>query len=135
MKKLFILLLFLIPFIGFSQSNSNDQVFLAVEQMPQFPGGDAKLFEYLQSNVAYPPEARTNGVEGTVYVSFVISRDGSVEDIKVLKSVDSFLDTEAIRVIASMPKWKPGYQNGKLAKVQYQVPIKFKITEPAKKNK
>lgn len=135
MKKLFIFLLLLIPLFGMSQSNSDNQVFLSVEQMPEYPGGEEQLFKFIQTNLLYPSDARAKNITGIVYVAFVVGKEGLVEDIKILKSVDPALDVEAMRVIKLLPKWKPGYQNGKAARVQYQVPIKFKITEPLKENK
>ncbi len=104
-----------------------NKVFDVVEQMPEFPGGQAALMEYLSKNVKYPVVAQENGVQGRVVVSFVVERDGSVTDVQVVKSVDPSLDREAVRVISSMPKWIPGKQNGQAVRVKYNVPVSFRL--------
>lgn len=103
------------------------KVFDVVEQMPSFPGGTAALMQYLGSNVKYPVVAQENGVQGRVVVSFVVERDGSITDVKVVRSVDPSLDKEAARVVQSMPKWIPGKQNGQTVRVKYNVPVAFKL--------
>lgn len=103
------------------------KVFDVVEQMPQFPGGQAALLEYLSKNVKYPVVAEENGVQGRVIVTFVVERDGSITDVKVVKSVDASLDKEAKRVVASMPHWIPGKQNGSAVRVKYTVPVTFRL--------
>lgn len=104
-----------------------EKVFDVVEQMPQFPGGDAALFEYLSTHIKYPTIAEENGVQGRVIVTFVVERDGSITDVKVVKSVDPSLDKEASRVVAGMPKWIPGKQNGSAVRVKYTVPVTFRL--------
>lgn len=104
-----------------------NKVFDVVEQMPSFPGGDAALMEYLSKNVKYPVVAQENGVQGRVIVTFVVERDGSVTDVKVVRSVDPSLDREASRVISSMPRWIPGKQNGSAVRVKYTVPVTFRL--------
>jgi len=104
-----------------------EKVFDVVEQMPQFPGGDAALFEYLSTHIKYPTIAEENGVQGRVIVTFVVERDGSITDVKVVKSVDPSLDKEASRVVAGMPKWIPGKQNGSAVRVMYTVPVTFRL--------
>ncbi len=104
-----------------------DKVLFGAEVNPEFPGGDPKLYQYLNSEMHYPEFERDNRVEGTVYLSFVINRDGAVDEIKVLRSVDNFLDAEAVRVLKKMPKWKPGKQNGNPVRVQMSIPVKFEI--------
>lgn len=104
-----------------------EKVFDFVEQMPQFPGGDAALFEYLSTHIKYPTIAEENGVQGRVIVTFVVERDGSITDVKVVKSVDPSLDKEASRVVAGMPKWIPGKQNGSAVRVKYTVPVTFRL--------
>lgn len=104
-----------------------EKVFDVVEQMPQFPGGDAALFEYLSTHIKYPTIAEDNGVQGRVIVTFVVERDGSITDVKVVKSVDPSLDKEASRVVAGMPKWIPGKQNGSAVRVKYTVPVTFRL--------
>ncbi len=103
------------------------KVFDVVEEMPQFPGGQAALLEYLAKNIKYPVVAEENGVQGRVIVTFVVERDGSITDVKVVKSVDPSLDKEATRVVKSMPKWQPGKQNGSAVRVKYTVPVQFRL--------
>jgi len=103
------------------------KVWDVVEQMPMFPGGPAALNKYLAENVNYPIAAQENGYEGRVVVSFVVETDGSITDVKVVKPVQALLDKEAARVVASMPKWTPGQQNGQKVRVKYNVPVKFKL--------
>jgi protein TonB len=95
--------------------------------MPSFPGGDAALQQYLSKNIKYPVVAEENGVQGRVIVTFVVERDGSITDVKVVKSVDPSLDKEATRVVKSMPHWIPGKQNGSAVRVKYTVPVTFKL--------
>ena len=103
-------------------------IFEVVEQMPEFPnGGMAGLMQYLSKNIKYPTIAQENGTQGRVTVQFVVNRDGSIVDAKVLRGVDPYLDKEAIRVISSQPKWKPGMQRGKAERVKYTVPVKFRL--------
>ena len=103
-------------------------IFEVVEQMPEFPnGGMAGLMQYLSKNIKYPTIAQENGTQGRVTVQFVVNRDGSIVDAKVLRGVDPYLDKEAIRVISSMPKWKPGMQRGKAVRVKYTVPVVFRL--------
>ena len=105
-----------------------DVVFVVVEKMPEFPGGQQALFKYLSENVKYPVIAQENGIQGRVICQFVINRDGSIVDIEVVRSGgDPSLDKEAVRVIKSMPKWKPGMQRGKTVRVKYTVPVNFKL--------
>ena len=109
------------------ENESGTKPFDVVEQMPQFPGGPAALMEYLSKNVRYPEEAHKKGVQGRVIVTFVIEKDGSISDANVVKSVDSQIDAEALRVVNSMPNWIPGGQNGEPVRVKYTVPITFKL--------
>lgn len=103
-------------------------IFEVVEQMPEFPnGGMAGLMQYLSKNIKYPTIAQENGTQGRVTVQFVVNRDGRIVDAKVLRGVDPYLDKEAIRVISSMPKWKPGMQRGKAVRVKYTVPVMFRL--------
>ena len=105
------------------------KVFDVVEEMPSFPGGQGALMQYLASNIKYPVVAQENGVQGRVIVSFVVERDGSISDVKVARSVDPSLDREAQRVVKSMPKWKPGKQNGSAVRVKYTVPVVFRLQQ------
>ena len=103
------------------------KVFDVVEQMPSFPGGPSALFEYLSKNIKYPVVAEENGVQGRVIVTFVVEKDGSITDVRVVKSVDPSLDKEAQRVVKSMPRWIPGKQNGSAVRVKYTVPVTFRL--------
>ena len=102
-------------------------VFDVVEEMPQYPGGAQALLEFLNQNVQYPEEAEKAGIQGRVIATFVVEKDGSVSNARVVKSVDPLLDAEALRVINAMPKWKPGKQNGELVRVKYTVPLSFRF--------
>ncbi len=104
-----------------------NKVFDVVEQMPSFPGGPSALMAYLSSHVKYPAVAEENGIQGRVTVQFVVEKDGSVTDVKTIKSVDPSLDREAERVVKSMPKWIPGKQNGSAVRVKYFVPVVFRL--------
>ena len=103
------------------------KVFDVVEQMPSFPGGDAELMKFLHDHMKYPAVAEENGIQGRVICTFVVERDGSITDVKVITSVDPSLDKEAIRVLKSMPKWIPGKQNGSAVRVKYTVPVTFRL--------
>ena len=102
-------------------------IFEVVENMPDFPGGQAALMQYLAKNIKYPTIAQENGTQGRVIVQFVVNRDGSIVDAKVVRSVDPYLDKEALRVINTMPKWKPGMQRGKPVRVKFTVPVMFRL--------
>ncbi len=104
-----------------------EQIFSIVEEMPSFPGGDEALLKYLGKNIKYPAIAKDAGIQGTVYVTFVVDEKGDVKDVKVLRSIGGGTDEEAIRVVESMPRWKPGKQRGKAVKVQYNLPIRFTL--------
>lgn len=101
------------------------EVFFIVEDMPEFPGGETALRTWLGKNVNYPTIAQENGIQGKVYVSFVVGKDGTVTNAAIARGVDTNLDKEALRVVNSMPKWKPGMQRGKPVNVSYTVPINF----------
>jgi len=101
--------------------------FFSLENKPEFPGGEKALRKYLGTAVKYPVIAQENGIQGTVYLSFVISKTGKVEKVALLRGRDASLDKEAIRVVTSMPDWKPGRQGTRAVAVSYQVPIKFKL--------
>ena len=102
-------------------------VYRSVEQMPQFPGGEAALMKYLKSHINYPPMAAMNDIQGNVIVQFVVNEDGSVGEVKVVRSLDKDLDREAIRVVKSLPKVTPGRHKGKVASVWYTLPVPFKL--------
>ncbi len=110
-------------------TGTSNKTFTVVEQMPEFPGGNKALLEYLAKNTMYPPIAREYGIEGTVFVTFVVDRTGQITDAAIAKGTDKHLEKEALRVVKAMPVWKPGKQNGREVKVQYTVPIKFVLND------
>jgi protein TonB len=103
------------------------QIFTVVESMPGFPGGEASRIKYLNENIKYPQMARESGIQGRVFVTFVVEKDGSVTDVRVLRGIGGGCDEEAVRVIKNMPKWNPGKQRGKPVRVQFNMPILFKL--------
>ena len=110
------------------EEEEEEVVFVIVEDMPEFPGGQQALFKYLSDNVKYPTIAQENGIQGRVICQFVVNKDGNIVDVEVVRSGgDPSLDKEAIRVIKSMPKWKPGKQRGKAVRVKYTVPVNFRL--------
>lgn len=104
-----------------------EEVFLSVEENPEFPGGTAKLLEYVQKNLKYPMMARESDIQGRVFVGFVVEKDGSISNVKVLRGIGGGCDEEAVRVVQSLPKFKPGKQRGNPVRVQYTLPIVFKL--------
>jgi protein TonB len=103
------------------------KIFTIVEEMPSFPGGEEKMLEYVAKNIKYPPVARENGITGRVYVNFYIDKDGKVQNAKVVRGIGGGCDEEALRVVRSMPQWKPGKQNGRAVNVNYNLPINFTL--------
>jgi protein TonB len=103
------------------------QIFMVVENAPAFPGGDAARMKFLQDNIKYPQMARESGIQGTVYVTFVVERSGAVTDVKILRGIGGGCDEEAVRVVQNMPRWEPGKQRGKPVRVQFNMPIKFTL--------
>jgi TonB family protein len=112
----------------------NDTVYNIVEQMPEYPGGVEAMMKYIAENVKYPEEAKDKNIAGRVFLAFVVEKDGSVSNVKVLRGIGGGCDEEAARVINSMPKWKPGKQKGKPVRVSFQIPIYFKLDTPQKTN-
>jgi protein TonB len=108
-------------------AQKNQKVFDIVEQMPEYPGGQAALFEYLSKNIKYPADAEKKKVEGKVFVTFVVDTDGKITDVSLMRKVFPSLDSEAIRVISAMPNWIPGKQKGQVVRVKYTVPIMFRL--------
>ena len=104
-------------------------VYMIVEQMPEFPGGDKSLFQFIADNTKYPADAKEKGIKGRVFVNFIVEPDGSVSDIRVLRGIGGGCDEEAVRVVESMPKWKPGMQNGEVVRVSYNVPVNFRLED------
>ncbi|WP_455632077.1 TonB family protein [Parabacteroides sp.] len=113
----------------------DEQVFTVVEKMPSFPGGDAELLKYIAANIKYPKESQDNGEQGRVICSFIVGRDGSVNNPEVLRGVTPLLNEEAVRVINTMPRWNPGMQRGKAVAVKYTVPITFRLKSPVEETK
>ena len=109
------------------KAETKDEVFMVVEKMPEFPGGMQELINYLSKNVKYPASAMKKNVQGRVIVQFVVEKDGTPTEFKVLRSVDPDLDAEALRVMKEMPKWKPGMQKGQAVRVKFTVPVSFKL--------
>ena len=109
------------------EESDEGEIFEVVEQNPQFPGGDQALMAWLTKNLKYPSVAQENGIQGRVMVSFVVNKDGSIVDPKIIRSVDPSLDKEAIRVVSAMPKWTPGRQRGKTVRVKYSLPVTFRL--------
>ena len=108
-------------------AKKNQKVFDIVEQMPEYPGGQAALFEFISKNVKYPDDAVKKKVEGKVFVTFVVDTDGKITDVSLMRKVFPSLDTEAVRVISAMPNWIPGKQKGQVVRVKYTVPIMFRL--------
>ena len=109
------------------EPEKEEEIFQVVENMPEFPGGIQELMKLLQKNLKYPAISAENGVQGRVIVQFVVNTDGSIVDPVVIRSVDPYLDKEAIRVVSVMPKWKPGEQRGKKVRVKYTLPVQFRL--------
>lgn len=107
------------------EEEEDTQVFFIVEDMPEFPGGELALRQFIANAIKYPVIAQENGIQGRVYVTFVVNTDGSVADARIARGVDPSLDKEALRVVNTLPKWKPGKQRGKPVRVSYTVPINF----------
>lgn len=110
-----------------AQTKKNDMVFDVVEVMPQFPGGQIAMLQYLMKNIKYPEQAVKEGIQGRVTVRFIVEKDGSISDVKPVLSVHPLLNKEAVRVVKSMPKWTPGKQNGKPVRVRFNLPVMFKL--------
>ena len=110
-----------------SSSKNSSKTFDVVDNMPSYPGGRAAMMAFLSSNMNYPATAKENNVQGRVIIGFVVEKDGSISDAKVLRSVDPALDQEALRLVYSMPKWKPGTMDGKPVRVRYSVPFTFRL--------
>ena len=115
------------------EEETTDEIFMVVEDMPRFEGctdetcTQTKIMQFIARKTKYPPIAKENNITGRVFVSFVVDKSGKVTNVKILRGVDKYLDAEAVRVVTSLPKFKPGKQRGKSVKVQYNVPISFKL--------
>ncbi len=111
------------------EEESSQQIFMVVEEMPKFPGGEAELMTFISKSIRYPVVAQENGIQGRVVCSFVINKDGSIVDAEIVRGIDSSLDKEALRVINTMPKWTPGKQRGKPVRVKFTMPITFRLQQ------
>lgn len=109
------------------EETAEAEIFMVVEESPQFPGGDEARIRFLAENISYPAEAREASIQGTVYITFVIEKDGTIADVRVLRGIGGGCDEEAVRVIRKMPRWLPGKQRGKPVRVQFNMPIKFSM--------
>ena len=107
--------------------DSDENVYVVVDKMPEFPGGDDEMSRWLSKNIQYPEFAIVNNIQGRVVCQFVINKDGKITDIQVVRGVEASLDAEAVRVIRLMPNWTPGRKDGKNVKVRYTLPIRFKL--------
>lgn len=106
-----------------------EEIFVVVEEQPEFPGGNTAMMKFLSDNIKYPVIAQENGIQGRVITNFVVERDGSITDVQVVRGVDPSLDKEAIRVIQSMPKWKAGKQRGSAVRVRFTLPVVFRLQQ------
>ena len=104
-----------------------EEIFVVVENQPEFPGGNAAMMKFLSDNIKYPVIAQENGIQGRVICNFVVERDGSITDVQVVRGVDPSLDREAIRVIQQMPRWTPGKQRGQAVRVRFTLPVVFRL--------
>ena len=110
-------------------TSKEDTVYQVVDKMPEFPGGEKAMMEFLSKNIVYPEKAKEAGIQGRVFVGFVIEKDGSVSNVKIMKGIGGECDEEALRVVKSMPNWKPGKKGGKDVRVSYTLPINFKLSD------
>lgn len=110
-----------------AQTKKNNMVYDVVEVMPQYPGGQIAMMKYIMENIKYPKQIMEEGIQGRVTVSFIVEKDGRVSNVRLLRSVQSALDKEAVRVVKSMPKWTPGKHNGKPVRVRFNLPVMFKL--------
>lgn len=139
MTNYFYPLLFVFGFI-FSITNpvhgqDDEEVFKVVEETPQFPGGKKARKEYLQENINYPKMARESGIDGTVYISFIVEPDGRLTNVEVIRGIGSGCDKETVRVVKNMPSWEPGKQKGKAVRVKFNMPVYFKLDDSPEKKR
>lgn len=107
--------------------SDDDAIFFVVEVQPEFPGGMDSMYAFIQKNLIYPEKAKAEGIEGRVFITFTIEKDGSVSNVKILRGIGGGCDEVAKEVVEKMPKWKPGKQRGKPVRVQFNLPIKFEL--------
>ena len=116
-----------VDYIEVEPEPEEEEIFMVVEETPEFPGGYEAYMQYLKKNIKYPAICRDNNIQGRVIVSFVVNKDGKIVDAEVVKGVNPSLDKEALRVISTMPNWKPGKQRGKPVRVKYSSPVNFRL--------
>ncbi len=136
MKKRFLFfncIVFLL--FALTEVSGQNNVIMEPEKLPEFPGGEAGMLKYISENTKYPDDARKNGEEGIVYVSFIVDKEGKVTQTKIAKGKSATLDAEALRLVNAMPLWVSGLQAGKPVAVQYTLPIRFSLTMPERKKK
>jgi TonB family protein len=132
MKFLTLLFLFIVANVTLSYSqneNINDTIYEKVDSMPEFPTGQAEMYQFLSENIHYPNECIEKGIQGKVYMKFVVMKDGSIKNIEIIKSAHHLLDAESIRVVNSMPTWKPGTIQGTPVNVYYILPISYSLSK------
>ena len=134
MKKLIVMLVLAVLCSGYAMAQIvvvDEEIFLVVENEPEFPGGSDSLYAYIARNIKYPETAKKEKIEGRVFVTFVIEKDGQVSSAKILRDIGGGCGEEAIRVVKSMPKWKPGTQRGNPVRVQFNLPVSFMLGKDA----
>lgn len=134
MKKLaFLLSAIFLTNIAFCQEevkvSDDDAIFFVVEEQAEFPGGMEAMYAYIQKNLIYPEKAKEKGIEGRVFVQFVIEKDGSISNVKILRGIGGGCDEAAKEMVEKMPKWKPGTQKGKPVRCQFNLPINFELSK------
>ena len=131
MKKIILILILCLGYSAsvFSQDTSSAQIFLAVEQMPEFPGGEDSLMTYLVNNISYPKAAIDSSIGGTVYVEFVVCEDGKLCEVKTIRDIGGGCGEEAVKAVKAMPRWKPAYNGGKAVRTMFTLPIQFGLVE------
>ncbi len=127
MKYMYLLIILLLSFETTAQRDTTETIQIITEISPEFPGGMEKYKEYIQTNLKYPQESLELGIEGKVYVKFVVTKDGSITNVEVVKGIVPLLDKEAKRLIQNMPKWAPGILDGKPVSCYFHLPVHFKI--------
>jgi len=117
-----------VPIVVEEQEVVEEVIFTVVEENPGYPGGEVEMRKFLQENMKYPQMARESGIQGTVYVTFVVEKDGNITDVRILRGIGGGCDEEAMRVVRSMPRWNPGKQRGQAVRVQFNLPVRFVLS-------
>ena len=133
MKIHYYLLLFTFGFLlsvpNYGLSQEKDSLFMVVDEQPRYPGGEEARMKYIQENLNYPKKARESGIQGIVYISFIVEADGRITNVEVRRGIGGGCDKAAMRVVKNMPRWEPGIQKGKAVRTTFHMPIRFKLTE------